>query len=96
MSKNRRTKKISKDEHSEINHIIDHQLGEYKESFHNGSISSILRQIHIDVKCKSENQKKLFLELIGCNDEMAKIGGDMFSNTGYYQNGDYVVMMKYE
>lgn len=59
MSKNRRTKKISKEEQFEIDSIVDHQLGDYKESFHNGSIPNILRQIHIDVKCKSENQKKL-------------------------------------
>lgn len=59
MSKNRRTKKTSKDEQIDINSMIDHQLGEHKESFHNGSIPNILKQIHIDVKCKSENQKKL-------------------------------------
>lgn len=59
MSKIKRTKKSSKEEQPEIKSIIDQQLGEYKESFNNGSISSILKQIKIDVKCKSENQKKL-------------------------------------
>ena len=58
MNKSRRTKKTTKEE-TEINKIINSQLGEYKEAFHSGSISSILRQIQVDIKCKSENQKKL-------------------------------------
>lgn len=59
MTKNRRTKKISKDEQFEIDRILEKQMDEHKTSSQSGSIQSLLNQIRIDIKCKSENQKKL-------------------------------------
>jgi phosphate starvation-inducible PhoH-like protein len=59
MSKNRRTKKLSKEEQSEVEKLLDKQLTEYTNSLEGNSVHGLLKQIHIDIKCKSENQKKL-------------------------------------
>lgn len=59
MSKNRRTKKLSKEEQFEVEKLMDKQLTEYTNSLESNSIHGLLKQIHIEIKCKSENQKKL-------------------------------------
>ena len=59
MSKNRRTKKLSKEEQSEVEKLLDKQITEYTNSLEGNSVHGLLKKIHIDIKCKSENQKKL-------------------------------------
>ncbi len=61
MSKTRRSKKLLDDEQLEVEHLLsyhveNHRNGEYKS---NTNHNSLLKQIHVDIKCKSENQKKL-------------------------------------
>lgn len=59
MARNRKTKKLSDEEQMEFDKIVSHQLENHHNSEQKNSIQSILKQIHIDIKCKSENQKKL-------------------------------------
>ena len=59
MQKNRKTKKLSDDEQYELDKILNHQLETHNHTTEKNNIQSILKEIHIDIKCKSENQKKL-------------------------------------
>ena len=59
MARNRKTKKLSDEEQMEFDKIVSHQLENHHNSEQKNTVQSILKQIHIDIKCKSENQKKL-------------------------------------
>jgi phosphate starvation-inducible PhoH-like protein len=74
----RKNKKLSDEEQVELDIILKKQYENKQNSGQLNTIQSVLRQIKLDIKCKSENQKKL----INCIKEKEIIICDGLPGTG--------------